>query len=90
MALISLISGIAAWTIVPILGGIIAVITGHLARKEIASSGGQLAGNNQATAGLVLGYVHLGVAFLCILTFMALAVLGPLWSIFAESFRQLR
>ena len=35
LALISMISGIVGWTILPFIGSIVAVITGHLAKKEI-------------------------------------------------------
>ncbi len=74
LALVSLISGIAGWTIVPFLGGIIAVITGHLAKNEIQRSPGTATGQGLATAGLILGYISiaLGICFLC------LALLGPL------------
>lgn len=75
MATVSLVTGIASWVIVPLIGAIVAVITGHMARKEIRESGGQLTGDGLATAGLVLGYLQLGVTvlgvclFACILVF---------------------
>jgi len=40
LAIISLISGILGWTIFPFIASIVAVITGHLAKKEIRESGG--------------------------------------------------
>jgi hypothetical protein len=69
MALVSLISGIAGWVILPVIGGIVAIITGHMAKKQIAQTGE--GGSGMATAGLVLGYI--GVA-LGILGGIALAV----------------
>lgn len=59
-AIASLVTGILGWTLVPLLGSIAAIITGHLAKKEIKESGGALGGNSMATAGLIMGYVHLG------------------------------
>ena len=59
LSLTSLIMGIAGWLIIPVVGGIIAVITGHLAKKEIRQSEGLLGGDGLATAGLVLGYANL-------------------------------
>ena len=70
LALVSLVSGIVAWVAVPLLGGIVAVLTGHLAKEQIRHSGEQ--GANLATAGLVLGYLNL--AFLLLLAVLLLFV----------------
>jgi hypothetical protein len=81
MAVVSLITGILAWFMLPIVGAIAAVITGHLAKKEIRESGGWLVGDGLATAGLVLGYAHLALALLglCLtLAFIALGIASPL------------
>ena len=43
MALVSLILGILGWTILPTLGSIAAIITGHMAKNEIKSSMGAAA-----------------------------------------------
>lgn len=69
LAIVSLIAGIAGWTFFPLLGSIIAVITGHLAKKEINESGGMIDGGGFATAGLILGYLSLGLG-LCICLFV--------------------
>lgn len=62
MAIISLIAGIAGFIqILPVIGPIVAIITGHIAKKEIKNSGGMITGNGMATAGLILGYVVLGL-----------------------------
>lgn len=58
-AIVSLACGIAAWTLLPIVGAIFAVITGHQARREIERSGGTLEGEGLATVGLILGYLQL-------------------------------
>jgi hypothetical protein len=63
-AIISLISGILGLTVIPGIGSIIAVITGHMAKGEIRRSGGTLGGDGAATWGLVLGYI--GIALLVI------------------------
>jgi hypothetical protein len=63
MAIVSLVSGILGWSLLPLLGSIVAIVTGHMAKKEIKNSTGQLGGDGLATAGLVLGYsaVVLGI-----------------------------
>ena len=68
-AIISLIGGIAGWTVLPFLGSIVAIITGHMAKSEIKKGGGMVTGNGMATAGLILGYlsIALGVCLICVL-----------------------
>jgi len=74
LAIVSLISGIASWFILPFIAAIAAVITGHMAKNEIKKSNGMLGGNGMATAGLVLGYVQLGLGLcLCIVVAAMLA-----------------
>lgn len=77
MALISLIAGIATWVLLPIVGAIVAVITGHMAKREIRDSAGQLTGNGLATAGLVLGYLQLALVVLSLCVIVTLMLLGP-------------
>lgn len=63
-AIVSLISGILAWLGVFGLGGIAAVIAGHVAKSQIHASGGRMTGDGLATAGLVLGYLNLALVVL--------------------------
>lgn len=57
LALASMIMGIVGVLPCPgPLAGIPAVICGHMARSRIRKSGGQIAGNGLAVAGLVTGY----------------------------------
>ena len=65
-AIVSLISGILAWVGVFGLGGIAAVITGHIAKDQIRKSSGTMSGDGMATAGLVLGYLNLALALLAV------------------------
>jgi hypothetical protein len=83
-AIISLISGILGLTLLPLIGSIIAIITGIMARKEIRAAqnnGGTIGGNGMATAGLVMGWI--GIAFgvcMCCAVIVALlsGILVPL------------
>jgi len=75
-AIISLISGIAGWTVLPVIGPIIAVITGHMAKGEIKNSMGQVSGDGLATAGLVLGYIQLILGICGCIAFVALMAMG--------------
>jgi len=70
MAIISLISGIAAWLGIFGLGGLLAIIFGHLAKGEIRKSGGVITGDGMATAGLVLGYANIALAVVGLCLFL--------------------
>lgn len=63
-AIVSLITGILGVTFLPVIGSIIALITGYMAKKEISESHGALAGTGMATAGIILGWI--GIALLCL------------------------
>jgi hypothetical protein len=87
LAIVSLVSGIASWFVLPVLGAFVAVITGHMAKKEIRDSAGRLTGVEMANAGLVLGYVHLALSAIavCIIVMIfaalfALAISTVEWS----------
>lgn len=56
LAVASLVSGILGWTILPWLGSIVAIVTGHIARGEVRRAPDRLEGSGLALAGLILGY----------------------------------
>lgn len=58
LAIVSLISGLLGWFVVPFLGSIAAIITGHLARAEIRREPSRLEGDGYALAGLILGWTN--------------------------------
>lgn len=78
LAIISLVSGILGWTILPWVASLVAIVTGHMARSEIRRSSGTMEGDGLAVAGLVLGYAMVVISFigllLIILFFGGLAV----------------
>ncbi|HVK53167.1 MAG TPA: DUF4190 domain-containing protein [Pseudoxanthomonas sp.] len=57
LAVVSLVSGILGWTLLPLIGTIAAIITGHMARGEIRRMPDRLEGDGMALAGLILGWV---------------------------------
>jgi len=77
LAVASLVFGIVSWFVCPILGGIMAVIFGHMALSQLKTSGE--GGSGMATAGLALGYVSL--AGWVVIGFFWLVVLGGLAAI---------
>jgi hypothetical protein len=84
---ISLISGIAGWLVLPVIGPIIAVITGHIAKGEIRRGMGQITGDGLATFGLILGYAQIILA-LCSLCVLGVLLLTGVGAGILEGFRQ--
>lgn len=64
LAIVSLVFGILGWSFLPLLGSVVAIVTGHLARGEIRRAPQPPQGDGLAVAGLVLGYVALASALL--------------------------
>ncbi|GAB4210561.1 MAG: hypothetical protein OHK0022_43780 [Roseiflexaceae bacterium] len=75
-AIVSLVFGIVAWTVVPFLGAIVAVIAGHIGRREVAQSNGRLGGGGFALAGLIMGYLQLALFAMAICFIIAAVLLG--------------
>jgi hypothetical protein len=66
-AVISLVLGILSLVGLSILGGIPAIILGKMSRNNIRASSGRLTGEGMATAGMVLGWISVGLAVLFLL-----------------------
>jgi hypothetical protein len=63
-AVISLITGILGLTFLPVVGSIVALITGSMAKREIAESAGALGGEGMAQVGVILGWIGIGLTVL--------------------------
>lgn len=70
LAIASLASGIAGWTILPFIGAIAAIILGHMGLGDVKKN--NKSGRGLAITGLVLGYVGLILTILAIVGLMAL------------------
>jgi hypothetical protein len=76
LAIVSLVSGIVSWFLLPVIAAIAAIITGHMAKSEIKKSNGTITGNGMATAGLVLGYIQLGLGLCACIVVAVMLALG--------------
>lgn len=72
LAIASFVLGIGGLTVLPLLGSIVAVLLGYLARSEIRRQPGEIAGDGLAVAGIVMGWIAIGAALVVYL----LALLG--------------
>jgi hypothetical protein len=61
--------------ILPVVGPVLGVIFGHMALGEIKRSGGAIEGQGLAVAGLVIGYILLGITLIfgCFIALIILA-----------------
>ena len=69
-AIVSLVSSIVGWVFFPIIGGLVGIITGHMARREIKDSLGAQGGDGLAIAGLIIGYLNLLISCGGVLIFL--------------------
>jgi hypothetical protein len=83
MAIISLIAGILGFTMLPVVGSIVAILTGYAARKETRVVPALAGGDGLATAGIIMGWIQVGLAVIGICCFIAyfVFILGAVgWS----------
>lgn len=74
LATVSLVSGILGFTFVPVIGAIVALVTGYMARKETRSIPPSASGDGMATAGIIMGWIQLGLIVVGICCFVAYMV----------------
>lgn len=80
-AVVSLIMGLLGWTLLPFIGGVVAIITGHIARSEIRRDPGALQGDGLAVAGLILGYTVIAITLLVLIGVVMLGGLAALTAV---------
>lgn len=59
MAVVSLVASLCGIFIVPLVGSVVGIIFGHIAKSQLKTNGEN--GDGMATAGLVLGYIFAGL-----------------------------
>lgn len=65
LAIASLVTGLFFWFCA--IPGILAIVLGHIALEKIEDSGGVTGGRGMAIAGIVLGWVGIGITGLLVL-----------------------
>jgi hypothetical protein len=81
LAVVSLIAALLGFTFVPLVGGIVAVVTGYLARNETRSIPPRASGDGMATAGIVMGVIQIGLLVVGICCAVVAFVLMAGWSV---------
>lgn len=75
-AVVSMVFGILGLSVLPLLGSLVAVVAGHMARREIRDAQGRVGGDGMAIAGLVMGYIVIVSSVLLCGLFAVLAAIG--------------
>ena len=83
LAITSLVFGLLGFLLLPVIGSLVAIVTGHLARSEIRRTPQRFEGDGLAVAGLALGYVAIGLGLLTLL--VALVFFGGLFAFIAAT-----
>jgi hypothetical protein len=79
----SLVTGILSWIFCPIVLGIVAIVTGNASRKAVRDG---LANNpGLATAGLILGWINVGLFGAIVLWWLAIVIFGLIGAAFSVS-----
>ena len=71
LAIVSLVSAILGFTLMPVIGGIVALVTGYMARGETRSIPPKASGDGMATAGIVMGWVQVALTVIGLCCFLA-------------------
>jgi hypothetical protein len=71
LAIVSLVSALLGFTFIPVIGAIVAIVTGYMARNETRSIPPTVSGDGMATAGIILGWIQVGLIVLGICCFIA-------------------
>ena len=66
LAIVSLVSGILGWTLLPWIGSLVAIVTGHMARAEIRRNAETQEGDGLAIAGLIMGWGMVALSVLAV------------------------
>ena len=86
MAIASLVLGVGGLTVVPLVGSILAIIFGYAARNDIRQRPDEVSGEGLAMAGIIMGWIAVGLTVLGILAGAGFLVCGICGSMGAGSY----
>lgn len=75
LAIVALVSSLVGLFVIPVIGQIVGIITGHISLKQVKTTGER--GRGMALSGVLIGYISLGLGILLIvLTAIIIATTG--------------
>ena len=81
MAIAALVMGIGGLTVLPLIGSVLALIFGYMARNDIRKRPDEITGDGLALAGIIMGWISVGLAVVGIILgvgFMACGICGSI------------
>ena len=75
LAVVSLVVSLVGWFMCPIVGGVVGIITGMMAKKEIKMAPDRWDGMGLATAGIIISAIHIGLCVLVTALYVILIVI---------------
>ena len=85
LAIVSLILGLMGFGMLPLIGSLLAIILGHIARRQIAADETQ-SGDGLALTGLISGYIGLVLTcsgLIVVIVFFGSSLMAMIGSVFA-------
>jgi hypothetical protein len=76
MAIASLVLSISSFIFCPFFAAILGLIFGYLSLGQIAESRGALGGEPLARAGIIIGWIHIGLVILAAVLILILVLVG--------------
>lgn len=76
MAIASLVLSIGGWMFCPLLFSVLGVIFGYMARTRIRESAGRLQGDGIALAGIIIGWIGIGIVVAVVVLMLILLAVG--------------
>jgi len=70
LAIVSLVTALLGFGVLPVIGTIAALITGYMARQETRAIPPKASGDGMATAGIIMGWIQVGLGALGICCFI--------------------
>jgi hypothetical protein len=86
LAIAALVLGIGGLTVLPLIGSILALIFGYMARNDIRKRPSEVTGDGLAMAGIVMGWIAVGLSVLGLIVGVGFMACGICGSIGANSY----
>lgn len=86
LAVASLVLSILSWFMLPVIGAVVGLVLGYSARQNTRGVAPTESGDGIATAGIVISWIHIGLATCVCVALAALFMLGLLGPLIGSTF----
>lgn len=78
MAIAALVLSIASFVFCPLVAAVLGIIFGYMSLKNIQESGGAVTGEPIARAGIIVGWIHIGLLLLITVTVLIIVAVASI------------